>query len=465
MKNNSSLDDHIKKQFSNYKPDVPAHIWQNIVAGKERKRPVLWFSFYNKTALLLLLGASIIATGIILYKVNYNNLQHKTGNNSPEKIKHDPSDIASQNGNKNKYTEPLTTETVSAPTVIDPLTINNNSIFVEPLEKKSSRNKQYPAANSDIIGGADRQTNNPKGRKFFKWKTGVAISAPDIVNESEGQGEIANADYNDLLKNASYMNFDLLHSSRGDLSLHTINIPELNIPCPRLKRGSGNGYVEVYGGPDHSFRSITDTGNSVYMKKREESSTFSSAFSAGIRYTKVFNNGMSFRTGLNYSQINEKFKYQEGNIIQVVYITNANGDTTGSFSTSATRYKTTYNKFKTIDIPLLIGYEVENGRFTFNFNAGAIVNIYSWQRGDVLDTAYKPISITTGKGSSPYQFKTNSGIGFLAAASIYYKLTDRMHLLAEPYFRYNFSPASKSDLTLKQKYNTAGIRLGLRFDL
>jgi hypothetical protein len=173
---------------------------------------------------------------------------------------------------------------------------------------------------------------------------------------------------------------------------------------------------------------------------------------------------MSFRTGINYSQINEKFKYAEGNIIQMVYITNGNGDTIGNYATTGTRYKTTFNKFRTIDVPLLIGYELGNGKLHANFNAGAMVNVYSWQKGDVLDSSFKPVNITTGKNSSAYQFKTNVGIGFLGSISVYYKLTERLHLLAEPYFRYNFSPASKSELSLKQKYNTAGMRLGVRFD-
>ena len=173
---------------------------------------------------------------------------------------------------------------------------------------------------------------------------------------------------------------------------------------------------------------------------------------------------MSFRTGINYSQINEKFKFAEANIIQKIYIINSNGDTTGSYTATGTRYKTTYNKFRTLDIPLTIGYELGNGRLHANFNAGVIVNLYSWQQGDVLDTSYKPVNITTGKTASPYQFKSNIGIGFLGAVSVYYKLTDKWHIFAEPYFRYNLSPVSKSELTFKQKYHTAGIRLGVRLD-
>ena len=174
---------------------------------------------------------------------------------------------------------------------------------------------------------------------------------------------------------------------------------------------------------------------------------------------------MSVRGGVNYSQINEKFTFKQGNIVQVTYIINANGDTIGSYTTTGTRHKTTINRFRSIDVPLVIGYELGNGKLHANVNAGVIVNIYSWQKGDVLDRAGNPVSITTGKSSSPYQFKTNAGVGFIGAVSVYYKLNDKLHIMAEPYFRYNFSQMNKESITLKQKYHTAGLRLGIRLDL
>jgi hypothetical protein len=149
----------------------------------------------------------------------------------------------------------------------------------------------------------------------------------------------------------------------------------------------------------------------------------------------------------------------------VIYIINTNGDTVGSYTTTGTRYKTTINRYRSIDIPLVVGYELGNGKLHANINAGPIINIYSWQSGDVVDPSGNPVSITTGKSSSPYQFKTNAGVGFIAAASVYYKLNDRLHLMAEPYFRYNLSPMNKESSTLKQKYQTAGLRFGIRLDL
>src|SRR5205823_7334112 len=126
----------------------------------------------------------------------------------------------------------------------------------------------------------------------------------------------------------------------------------------------------------------------------------------------VFKNAMSFKTGINYSQINEKFSFIQTNLVQVTYIIDpVRGDTTGSYTVRGSRYKTTYNHYRTLDIPLLMGYELGNGRLHANINAGAIINVYSWQKGDILDTSFQPVSITTGKGVSSYQYKNNLGLG------------------------------------------------------
>ena len=69
MTNNSPLDEHIKGKFGNYTPDVPPHIWGNIIAEKEKRRPAgFWFSFLNKNMLLLLLVIVTAGAGIIIYK-------------------------------------------------------------------------------------------------------------------------------------------------------------------------------------------------------------------------------------------------------------------------------------------------------------------------------------------------------------------------------------------------------------
>lgn len=527
--NNSPLDEHIRKQFGDYKPDVPAHIWERIAAEKDRKKPLAFWQKPAVVGLLILAGLLFITGTVFIYRHNQAVQDNKKTEATENKTTGESSTLVTTDGTT-PATKDLKTSDNSKPGSItssdEPVAIRDHSGNKNQTDANTgqpSGNTALPVTrngrgnnlskrigekqgvapvtakkndNSDVLSSQQKISKN-------KTKTGIITSTGDIEDNSVSagtglsqrnknkkktkpaaairiqDGEVANGqeqqinsaetvdENREFVLNRILLNAGLLGSERNKLiSVTKPVVPVLNVPCPASeKNAAGNKrYLEVYAGPDYAIKKITDTGNSVYLQKRKESEHFSSAFSAGIRYTKVFNNGMSFRAGLNYSQINEKFKYAQGNIIQIVYIVNSNGDTTGSYTTTGTRYKTTYNRYKTLDIPLVLGYEFGNGRWHANVNAGAVINLYSWQKGDVLDTTYNPVTITTGKAAAPYQLKSNVGLGFVGAVSVYYKLTDRLHILAEPYFRYNFSPVSKEALTVKQKYNTLGIRLGIRLD-
>jgi hypothetical protein len=462
------FDEHIKDQFLEYSPQVHPRLWENIIKEREKRRPVgFWINFFNSKNILLLSGL-LLAVSAGTYFILHTNSKNTPFTNTTIAA------AETQPQNNVKSTVPIlnaaaenTAVSVTSPAAEATNNSGNNSNttgFVNPApaiaseyagkKKLAIRNA---AATEDMEATTTGKVKTSRISTKTKWyKSNAADFIP--VTESPDESNLA-AFYFVASKNSTAAKTLLLHQRL----LSNINLPG----CPSIEKdAAGNKrYVEIYGGPDLALRSFSDTGNSAYLQKRRESTSFSSAYSAGLRYTQVFNNGMSIRTGINFSQINEKFTYVQGNLVQITYIINANGDTTGTYVTTGTRYKTTHNKFRTIDIPLVMGYEMGNGRIHANVNAGIIINAYSWQKGEVLDTALHPVNISTGKSNSPYQFKTNIGLGFLAGVSFYYKLNEKAHLLAEPYFRYNLTPMSKENLTFKQKYNTAGLRLGLRIDL
>ncbi len=511
--NQAPFDDHIKSKLSGYQPEVPPHIWENIIAAKDKRRPGGFLFFLKEHGLKLFIAAAVLTAGA-LFLLNKTN-RVSTGSSSEVKSNTDvnkdlvaSNNTSSSSNNTNNTNTNNTKEqstTTNGTTTNNPTAVQtNNGTSVNNIPGNDKKQLTVPVSNDQSTGRDISSTVNnnnknkinivrtPNGKKKRTLSaTDVSSNGNDfakprkITRNTNGRSNLNITDAatdQDNDNNPVSLNTDVAEMTLYPdiLSLQTsFNRPVFNptirenknkffynIPCPGTeKNAAGNKrYIEFYAGPDYALRSFKDTANSVYLQKRKESTSFQYAFSAGLRFTKVFSNGISFRTGFNYSQVNEKFKYEQGNIIQVVYVTNAAGDTTGSYTTTSTRYKTTFNKYRTLDIPLIIGFEMGNGRLHTNINAGAIINLYSWQKGDLLDKSLQPVNITTGGTKSPYQFKNNIGVGFMGAVSFYYKLNDRFHLLAEPYFRYNFSPVSKSDLTLKQKYNTAGLRLGLRFD-
>ncbi len=479
------FDKYIKEQFSGYAPDVHPRIWENIASRKEKKKPVgFWLSFYNNNRNRLLVAALLLSvtsgTTWWLYNQNNNNADNTQDYTaapatSPATLKDHPGNVTAQQpiGDKENIAKGQTNASTQNETAVG--TGIDKEVSLESSNNLSAKGRRNILINTPSLQTDNEEkelTDKPysalnKKQKSTKDLLRIKTAAPGVQEEGE-EPEEEPAIGGSLLGRLTY-NAELITARKKaknplQLSLRQVNfLPD----CPSLeKNAAGNKkYIEFFAGPDYAFRSLSDTGNSEYLRRRKESTKFSSAFSAGIRYTRVFKNSMSVRIGANYSQINEKFTFNQGNIVQVTYIIGSNGDTLGSFTTIGTRYKTTINRYRTLDIPIAMGYELGNGRWHANINAGVIVNVYSWQKGDVLDTAYNPVSITTGKSSSPYQFKTNAGIGFVGGVSVYYKLNDRIHLMAEPYFRYNFSPMNKDNITLKQKYQTAGLRIGIRLDL
>ena len=461
--NSNHFDEHIKEQFNDYLPDVHPRIWKKIIAEKDKKRPAgFWVSMFGNRTKLLLVGLFIALSGGAWFYYTANNFEHnitdseKTANTQTENKTGNTTNSQPDSDN-NSTNADIGTNIISSAEDNNIANFNKNFSTAGGFKGRIS----VPAQQNETD---DNKSNIKKeNRKHYTGLGNVLVNAtsPDVDDdEYAGAGT--------LLGKLTY-NAEKYVIKRKMVKEETPKFnPVVYLPgCPGIEKdAAGNKrYFEFYAGPDYAFRSLQDTGNSAYLQKRKESTQFKSGYSAGVRYTKVFNNSMSVRAGVNYSQINEKFTFNQGNIVQVTYIINSNGDTTGSYTTIGTRHKITTNRYRSIDIPVSIGYEVGNGKLHANINAGAVINIYSWQNGDVLDPSGNPVSITTGKSSSPYQFKTNAGVSFIGAVSVYYKLNEQLHLMAEPYFRYSFSPMSKDDETLKQKYQIAGLRLGIRLDL
>ncbi len=510
MSDDVQFDNHVKEQLGNYSPDVPPHIWDNIVAKRGKRKPGgFWLNLFSGKNLLI--AAALLLAGGAAYwllpsssekpaPITANN--NKTGNTQTAKSGNEPiTNPGTVPGKSNNSNEVVKTE--NSP--VD----NTGSKIINPAENNTnaqlgnSGNGPVKATGNSQAGDAKSGRNysplqfSPSANNQFIKRKPALHHLPVRLSATEGTAAYVQEDGNNKADEDKQLSpargstvlGKLLFAAEKNMAakpaagkllgrqLSSMYLPD----CPSVEdNAAGNKrYFDVYAGPDLGMRSFSgftsDTGSANYLQKRKETARFSSAFSAGIRYTRVFNNGMSLRTGVNYSQINEKFKYINQNDIRYILVITPrqviiNGTPTTVFDTlryteTGTRIRTTYNRYRSVDIPLQLGYEFGNGRLHTNISAGAIINVYSWQKGDVLDSAYQPVSITTGKGSSAYGFKTNIGVGFLGSVSLYYKLNSRLHLLAEPYLRYNLKPMSRDNQSFTQKYNTAGLRLGVRWDL
>ncbi len=530
MSEDIHFDNHIKEELSNYTPVVPPHVWDNIVAARKKKRPVgIWGQFFRRRNLLLLL----LIVGAAAYwlprqedKVSASNGSAAQPDMAAQQIPAAKNTAATAGGSSSTGTtipnHPATTSPGAATgSSGSPVSADNTGTNSNPDANATAGNMNLPGTNTGgnaaaklttdkhaagsnnqqaayknhvysslkpsaalVNQSADRNSSRRKAGTFAMQVDGDNAPAGIAPADNSGAAGSAAVDAPPIFLLRSLTGQALKISNAAEQAqLAKRNLRDLLMPeCPSVEDdAAGNKrYIDLYAGPDLGLRSFnnfaTDTASAAYAQKRKESTRFQSAFSAGVRFTRVFGNGMSLRGGINYSQVNEKFEFvNEKDVRYILIVTprdiiGPGGVVTTLYDTvryteTGKRIRTTHNRYRSVDIPLQIGYEFGNGRLHTNISAGAIINLYSWQRGDVLDTAFQPVSITTGKGTGNYGFRSNIGVGFLGSVSLYYKLNSRLHLMAEPYFRYNFQPMTNENLNITQKYNTLGLRLGVRWDL
>ena len=371
------------------------------------------------------------------------------------------------------------TENIASVKTSDPHIYSNNNSFSNRINNKNSIEKikyspltvAHNNRKHSKVDGSVKTNTNITGSDEITNDNNTTLTASDYSsktnNNSNSKSYSITQGY--LLNRLS---FTVQKTVKPEIKIADNISTKLNFPeCPTVEKDiAGNKqYIEAYISPDYGIRTLTDTSKSTgaLLQQRKQSTNFSSAFSAGVRYTRVLKSGISIAGGLNYSQINEKLSYTQNNGSQIAVITSSTtGDTIRIDTISGIVHKTSYNHYHSIDVPLLIGYEMGNDKIHINVNAGPVMNIYSWQHGQVLSQDSLPESISSGKSSSiAYQYKTNIGLGITGGVSVFYKLNDQLHIYAEPYFRYNFSSMTNSESPIQQKYTTVGIHIGLRLDI
>jgi hypothetical protein len=530
MSDMKNFDDFFKAELGKKSSDVPSHVWDNIVEARKNRRPSgIWLSFLTDRNMFLLVGLLLIGgAGITIFNNPTNigstkkissSINTVTSSTTNKKDNNDIKQAASQflspsssntssnnsNSNNIKLSNQLNdkndnylvdnsipesdqkidsrSETKIGSTTNSIAIIKADNLHTYSNDTYSRTNKNAEISSSHLTTVA---YNNI--RKHSKVGRSVKTNANDITGAEEitDDNTLTASNYSSRVNrnndNKPYavtegyllnrLSFTAEKTEKPEIKISDNISAKLNFPeCPTVEKDiAGNKqYLEAYISPDYGIRTLTDTSKSsgALLQQRKQSTNFSSAFSAGVRYTKVLKSGISFAGGLNYSQINEKLSYTQNNGSQIAVITSSTtGDTIRIDTISGIVHKTSYNHYHSIDVPVLIGYEMGNDKIHINVNAGPIMNIYSWQHGDVLSQDSLPVSINSGKSSSiAYQYKTNIGLGITGGVSVFYKLNDQLHIYAEPYFRYNFSSMTNSESPIQQKYTTVGMHIGLRLDI
>ena len=228
---------------------------------------------------------------------------------------------------------------------------------------------------------------------------------------------------------------------------------------------------------DYPFRSMNLIGQgelAPYLDQRRDTEASMPSFNAGFVAGYFHSSGLLIKSGVQYTQINERFLYVKENVIKIqTHITiDTMYNTDGSYSihrdTSILEVlgrdeMRTLNQFRMLDIPLILGYNFDLARFNIDVNAGVILNITSASTGRIFNENLLP-SYYGRKGTGDFNpFARYYGVSLYGGMTFLSPVTDRLQFYLEPNVRYYLKSFSSSQYPIRQKYLVAGLSTGFRY--
>lgn len=330
--------------------------------------------------------------------------------------------------------------------------INNISALSFGIPKEQSQNIQF---NNNYSSSETIMNNSNSTKEELNYMATQKFDASLISFQNK------NNKYLSAEKQITYTN-------------HANSIKNVVI-CPTdQKMRNPDWDLEIYASPDYAFKTVSsNTASQQYMNTKDSSEKARLGYTVGFRIIKPINNHLLFKTGLQFSQINENYVYRSENEIKtttVVTVKNiilTNGNTVTVSDTSILQQigfknNTVKNSFKSLDIPVLIGYQLGNDDLRFSINAGVVFNLSSSFKGVILDSSLSPKPFSKETNSV---YKNNIGMGIYTGISITKRLTYNTSIFAEPYFRYNLSNSTTQLSTFNQRFSVGGLSVGLRLNL
>ena len=109
-----------------------------------------------------------------------------------------------------------------------------------------------------------------------------------------------------------------------------------------------------------------------------------------MHITALTERGLAFKTGVDFTQINESFNYESGTEehITIINIYDDEGNIIGADTTfeMGTRKVRAINRYQTIDIPLLAGYELDFSNFSLSIYGGPFLNVKFSKKGNFISS-------------------------------------------------------------------------------
>lgn len=443
MSQKHPLDDTFRRKLRHYQAHAPDALWENIDAQRSWQiKAKNRFRYYRGG--LAIAATVVLALGIFILNQDRSTIP----------LGHFPilPEAASTTKLLAEVEASTAVETIS-PTP-ESTQINQSNIAIENKLTlvKSTKTPAFSTAKTPTVAAVPVAQTTQKSTQSI-----IAEEAPlDIQVNTK-----------DLVRGASFAGFNAL--PQAEMAPLETKAFATELKCVSFKTGKRHWYGEVSSGVTTSLRDLqAREGEFIpYAKGRAATESAQLSYNTEWRLSIVSPSGMAFRTGLNYTQLNEKFDYfdPDETRVTITNVTGPNGEiiSRDTIIEVGIRRVETQNRYRIIDVPLVLGYELSHDKMTFAFNAGMYLNLIYRQKGDFISPAnQEPVSFSSDAIDAYPAYKSQIGLGWYGSIGMYYRMNARTHLYLEPSLRMYTQSSTIEEYPLKQNYVLGSLNVGLR---
>ena len=336
-------------------------------------------------------------------------------------------------------------------------TINSARSFAKTT-KQMHHSATPNSENNALLASRDVKESNQKPNISESYKDNISTS---IVENKFEKGNIISSDKNVLQ----------LKDINKTLSSENKNTTTIHLPDTKRK----GWYVELYASPDIDTKQINSNGlSNNYLQKQDSATKSFAGITAGFRISKTISNHFLIKSGIQFKESAERFRYLKQTDIKNVTVLTTRSYTDNSGATvyqtdssvvqqSSVVVKTVFNTYKSVEIPLIGSWESNFKKLHWAVSGGAILNLATYYEGQTFDNTLNvvPLGATQTNGL----FKSNANVSLYGSVSLLYNVGNSIDAFAEPYYRYGLSNSSNSSIGYNQRFNSAGINFGLRYKI
>ncbi len=439
------LDDIVQRKLSNHSSEVPGHIWDQVASQIQQgdKKPVFWL--FDKSRWVVSAAAVTIAASVMIFWPT-NDLTTDTDAIISGQLELDPSaDVAE----------------VQETMVLEDQVDSDQTV----LESALASNAELDLINEQNVTLANQNQGQLEGAKTDDWTEYTSAQAILVADQDTDASKLNVSD----------------RSTRTDFNIPALaqplvglsNLPSLfnkNVQCADFRDDFNTPFWSIAFAHDMPIRNINSSSAilSEYVQLRENTELPISAFSLNMNLGMIFRNGLSLRSGLNYSRIKEGFNYDLliGSETTIVQTVNEDGEIIEIDTTTTNIFNNINNDnfYEILDLPLMVGFEKSNEKFGMGFYTGLSLNLLFNKVGNIVSPENQDDVVGINSvGESGSFFSKKLGVSYYASTLVTYNVTNRIQMKFEPYFRYYPASFANSTYAVNQNYYIFGGQVGMRY--